>query len=265
MRKFGAILLVIFCLVILAISYSTWKEKIGSAAEKPQEASQSDETSEKAEKKPQQESVTSLTREDLESLSAGIDEKAQLVLLDKYDSSDKAQLLIVGSNALDSGEPGYAELLKEELDRAYKGFIETTVVSFNGTSEGFMNEGTDLSAGYDVVLMEPFTLKNNGVVLVEAEQQHIREFIGNVRSEEKEAALILQPPQPIYGAQFYTFQVKSLEKFAAQQQFGYINHWSAWPDTTDEKLKDFLTGDGLPNSEGAKVWANVLTDYFITE
>lgn len=263
MRKFGAILLVIFCLVILVISYSSWKDKIGSAAEKPLETSKPSEATQEAAAPAKQN--PSLNREELESLSAGVNEQARQVLLDKYDNSERIQLLIVGSNAIDSGEPGYAELLKERLDQAYKGFIETTVSSFNGTSEGFINEETDLSAGYDVVLMEPFTLKNNGIVQIEAEREHVLEFIGLVRTVESSAVLVLHPPQPIYGAQFYITQVKALEEFATHQNFGYINHWPAWPETTDEALKDFLTEDGLPNTEGATLWAQELSNYFITE
>ncbi|WP_053167530.1 SGNH/GDSL hydrolase family protein [Planococcus glaciei] len=263
MRKFGAILLVIFCLAILVISYSSWKDKIGTAAEKPLETTKAAEAKQETDVPEKQ--VTSLTKKGLESLAAGMNEETRLILLDKFDNGERVQLLIVGSNATDSGEPGYAELLTKKLDQAYKGFIETTILSFNGTSEGFMNEETDLSVGYDIVLMEPFTLKNNGVVQIEAEREHVLEFLSQVRSSESSAALILHPPQPIYGAQFYIEQVKALEYFAAQQNFGYINHWPAWPATTDAALKDFLTDDGLPNTEGAEIWAQELSNYFITE
>lgn len=264
MRKFGALLLVIFCLAILVTSYSSWKEKIEVAAEKPLDTN---EKTEAAKEVPEaaKEQTTAITVEELESLTAGMDGNVRNVLLDKFNKEENAQLLIVGSNAIDSGEPGYAALLIEEIEQAYKGFIETTVVSFNGTSESFMNEDMDLSQGFDVVLMEPFTLKNNGNVEIEEEREDTLEFIAKVREAESNAALVLHPPQPIYGAQFYITQVKALEEFATQQQFGYINHWSAWPETTDNALKDYLTEDGLPNTEGASVWASELKKYFITE
>ena len=261
LRKIGAILAVIVCISILLFSYTNWKDKIESAGSQPAETSAPAEVEEET-KEPVDEEVASI---DIDSLTSEMDEQIREVFLDRKDSAKKLQLLIVGSEAMDEGSPGYAKALTESLEEAYGDFIETDMVSFDGTSEDFLDEETDLSAGYDVVLMEPFTLNDNGIVEIEAEHEHIMEFFGQVQTEESDAVLVLHPPQPIYGAQFYKSQVGALQEFALRNDFAYIDHWAEWPDTEDEAVKDYLDDDSNPNNDGATLWADALTAYFIAE
>ena len=261
MRKISALLFIIICLAALIFSYSTWKEKIQAAGGQNSQAP----VSEAQEKEPDTSVQEPLPSLDIAALSANMDSPVQTVFLDRSEAGEKLQVLVVGSKAMDSGSPGYAETFKEAMVEAYPDFVEVDSMSFDGTSADFLEEDVDLSAGYDVVVLEPFTLNNNGIVEIEREHEHIQEFAGRVRAEVSDAALVLHPPQPIYGAQFYLTQVKNLEEFALRQNYAYINHWTAWPDSTDTGLKDFLTEDGSPAQKGAQAWASELNAYFIAE
>ncbi|MBB5179394.1 hypothetical protein HNQ44_000818 [Planomicrobium koreense] len=259
MRKISAIFFTIICLAALLFSYSTWKEKIQAAGGQNAQPANA-ETQKNATEAAIEESLPSL---DVAALAANMDSNVRTVFLDRSKAGEKLQVLVVGSQSMDSGEPGYAELFLNDLADAYPDFVEADSMSFDGTSAAFLQEEVDLTVGYDVVVFEPFTLNNNGIVEIESEHEHIQEFAGRLRAEVADAALVLHPPQPIYGAQFYLTQVKGLEEFALRQNYGYINHWTAWPETTDIGLKDYLTEDGSPAQRGAEAWASELNTYFI--
>ena len=254
------LLSILLCGIILIFSYASWKEKLASAGKPAEQASASaavEETEEEVEAVSEETSAI-----DLEELTASMDPQVQEVFFNRKEQGEKVQLLIIGSDAMNDGEPGYAKLLADALESSYAGFVETETMPFDGTSEEFLMGGPELSAGYDVVLMEPFTLKNNGRVEIETEHLHIQNVFGEILSAESDAELVLHPPQPIYGAQFYQTQVNALEQFAEMRDYAYINHWDGWPSTEDVALKDYLTEDSNPNNTGAATWANALIAYF---
>ncbi|TAA72871.1 SGNH/GDSL hydrolase family protein [Planococcus salinarum] len=260
MKKLSIATSIILCGVILFFSYTSWKEKLATAglpAEPATAAAPAEETEQETAAAPDEPEDI-----DLERLTAEMDEQVQELFYNRKEQDERVELLIVGSQAMDDGQPGYGELLADALDSSYSGFVETERLSFDGTSEEFLMSGPQLSAGYDVVLLEPFTLKNNGRVEIETEHLHIQNVFGEVLSAESDAVLVLHPPQPIYGAQFYRTQVLALEEFAAFQGYAYIDHWQKWPSTEDLTLKDYLTEDSNPNNRGAETWANALIAYF---
>lgn len=260
LKKLSIATSIILCGVILFFSYASWKEKLATAglpAEPATAAAPAEETEQETA------AATDETADiDLERLTAGMDEHVQELFYNRKEQGEQVELLIVGSRAMDDGQPGYGELLADALESSYGGFVETKRLSFDGTSEEFLMSGPELSAGYDVVLLEPFTLKNNGRVEIETEHLHIQNVFGEILSAESDAVLVLHPPQPIYGAQFYRTQVLALEEFAAVQGYVYIDHWQEWPSTEDLTLKDYLTEDSNPNNRGAETWANALIAYF---
>lgn len=260
LKKLSIGLSILLCGIILIFSYASWKEKLASAgkpAEQAIAAAPAEETGKDIE------AVSEETADiDLESLTASMDPQVQEVFLNRKEQGEKVQFLIIGSEAMNDGEPGYASLLTDALESSYAGLVETEVMSFDGTSEEFLMSAPELAAGYDVVLMEPFTLKNNGRVEIETEHVHIQNVFGEILSVESDAELVLHPPQPIYGAQFYQTQVTALEQFAEMRDYAYINHWVGWPSTEDLTLKDYLTEDSNPNNRGAAAWADALIAYF---
>lgn len=194
-------------------------------------------------------------------LFANMDEQVQELFLQKSSEGETLQLLIAGSDALESGNPGYAERLKTSLEETYGEAIEVTVEAVEGTSDAL--QSVDLSAGYDLTLLEPMTLMNNDRISIEDERQDILGFTDRLEQENSDALVILHAPQPIYGAGYYLAQVQALSEFANIYGYPYIEHWDAWPDTDDIALKEHLTEDAVPNDKGAETWASELSNYFI--
>lgn len=259
MRKITAIAFAIICLIILIFSYSAWKDKIQAAGGPQAEPAMLD-AQEKGTDLDAAESFPSL---DTSVLPAAMNPAIRTLFTNRSEAGETVQVLVVGSQAMESGAPGYAELFTTAMADAYSGFVEIDSLAFDGTSAAFTEEDIDLGAGYDVVVLEPFTLNDNGRVEIERGHAYIEEFADRVRSEVADAVLVLHPPQPIYGAQFYLTQVNALEEFALQRNYGYINHWTAWPDTNDIALKTYLTDSGSPAQPGAEAWATELSKYFI--
>lgn len=257
--KIGGTLAVFVCLGILVFSYLSWQDKLQSAGITSEAKSETASTQTKAET-PQDEPTSDGFVNDGQQL-ANMDEKVQQLFLRKNAEGEALQLLIAGSSALESGEPGYAERLKASLEETYGELVEVTIESVSGTSDNL--QYVDLSAAYDLVLLEPLTLMNNDRISIEDEREDIRDFSTRLEQANTDSLVILHPPQPIYGAGYYRAQVQALGEFAKLYGYPYINHWEAWPNTDDPALREHLTEDAVPNSKGAETWASELTTYFI--
>lgn len=257
--KLGGLVAVLACLGILVYSYFSWQDKLQSAGTPQQTASAETES-------PDSETQTTQTEEKSDNpvnkdLFANMDEQVQELFVQKNSDGESLQLLIAGSEALESGEPGYAERLKTSLEEAYGNSIDVAIEAVSGTSDSL--KYVDLTAGYDLALLEPMTLMNNDRLSIEEERQDIEDFTTRLEQENADALVILHAPQPIYGAGYYRAQVQALEEFAGLYGYPYIEHWDAWPETDDIALKEHLTEDAVPNDKGADTWATELANYFI--
>ncbi|MGB6779085.1 MAG: SGNH/GDSL hydrolase family protein [Planococcus citreus] len=257
--KLGALVAVLACLGILVFSYLSWQDKLQGAGTPDRTASAETENTDSETQTTQTESTSddSVNTE----LLANMDEQVQELFLQKNSEGENLQLLIIGSEALESGDPGYAERLKTSLEEAYGESIEVTIEAVDGTSDSL--QSVDLSAGYDLALLEPLTLMNNDRISIEDERQDVIAFSDRLEQENADALIILHAPQPIYGAGYYLAQVQALGEFANIYGYPYIEHWDAWPDTDDIALKEHLTEDAVPNDKGAETWATELANYFI--
>ncbi|ANU20084.1 epsx protein [Planococcus plakortidis] len=259
--KLGGLIAVLACLGILVYSYLSWQDKLQGAGLPDETASA--ETQNTETKNQNTENGSSSDNSVNEESLANMDEAVQELFLQKSSTGETLELLIAGSAALESGEPGYAERLKASLEDAYGDSVEVSIQAIDGTSYNLPE--VDLSAGYDVVLLEPMTLMNNDRISIEDEREDVRDFAARMEAENPEAQLVLHAPQPIYGAGFYLAQVQALEEFANLYGYPYIEHWNAWPDTDDIALKEHLTDEAVPNSKGAETWASELSSYFIAD
>lgn len=255
--KIGAVLAVIICVIVLVFSYLTWQDKLENVLAPVESVSAENDV----QKEDKTEEVKSDKKVNIDGLISNMDKPLQNLFVERNENGESLRMLIAGSAALESGDPGYAERLKASLEEAYADFIEVDILSIEGTSESLLD--VDLSSGYDLVLLEPMTLMNNGIVAIEQEREHINEFEAKLTDQVEDAVLVLHPSQPIFGAGYYLAQISALAEFAQLYDYAYINHWTSWPDTDNEVLKDHLTEDGLPNSKGAELWAEELEAYFI--
>lgn len=265
-----AYVVVLICIVLLVVSYMQWKDKLSSVRQQPttavseQPVDKDEETEEVDAAKEAQ-----LEKERLLSLITNQDEQLQQLFSNRINADKPVNFLIVGSQSMTAGNPGYADRLTTALKANYGDAVQVTSAPLNMTSEEFLEEGIkteiDLTNAYDVVLLEPFTLNNNGQVVIEDEHEHIEEFQEMLTSVVEDVVLVLQPPQPFHEATFYLTQVNALESFAESKNIPYINHWTSWPDSDSDEVLQFLNEDRSPNSEGADLWTNTLIKYFISK
>lgn len=204
---------------------------------------------------------------DIQSLIRNQDEHVQNIFLNRQQQDETIHFLVIGSTLMEDGEPGYGERLATALGQAYNDTLKVDTIAIDETSERFMelleDGGVSLVEDYDVVLFEPFTLKNNGLITIEDSHQHIEDFYQYLVERVPDVALIIHPPHPLFKATYYPNQVQALKEFAAAKGFPYIDHWTDWPATDNEDLKNYLSETQAPNSDGAEIWSNALISYFI--
>lgn len=177
------------------------------------------------------------------------------------------KILFLGSTALGEGDGSWPELVKQGLVDTYGDVFSFATLSYDVTSTTFVEEGLEeevVAEGADLILFEPLTLKDNGKVVIETSWENTETVMDAVKAAKEDTVFILQPPHPLYNASWYMTQVESLEGFANGSNIPYLNHWEAWPETSDRELNDYLLEDrSAPNEEGHKLWAEYLLDYFI--
>ena len=256
-----SVIVLIGCAILLIGSYMHWKGNISSVGGNSTKQTSSPEKND--DKKSDDVVKPELDVKRLLALRSNADEQVQNVFSNRHESDEKVNFLITGSTILDSGKPGYAERLNNALKEAYGDAISVQIEGFDGTSEEFLDEKIDLSPGYDIVLLEPLTLKNNGLITIEEEQQHIKTFQERLTDETEDTVVILHPPNPIHAATYYLQQVSALKSFAESEGIPYIDHWPQWPDPATDKISSLLDDSGAPNKDGAEIWANALIEYFI--
>ena len=260
------------CVIILFTSYLIWQARIDSVArtsiardyttnvvkeEKPADHEISEETN----------TDNTLTIEQLTALIGNFDENTQDMIINRFEQKEHVQMLIVGSGAMNSGSPGYAERLQKNLKSAYGDFFEVEVSPFDGSVTDFLEQiedgRIDWQNGYDIVLLEPFTVNNNGTVVVEDAFENVLSINEFIQKEVEDAQLIVHPSYPIYNSMYYPVEVNALKKYSLAKGIIYIDHWTKWPDIKDAKLQTYFNEDLTLNSDGANLWANALSTYFI--
>ncbi|MCQ6274662.1 SGNH/GDSL hydrolase family protein [Bacillus sp. V3B] len=176
-------------------------------------------------------------------------------------------IAFLGSNSLGEGESSWPQLVKGALEETYGDHIEVTTYRYNLTSHEYTNQNLQdelIEAQPDLVLFEPFTLKDNGLVTIDDSLRNVSSVMEAVEEEYPDSVFILQPPHPLYNATYYPIQVGELKKYAEAQGIVYLNHWEAWPDPATEEIKEYLEEDSSqPSAKGHELWAEVVIDYLI--
>lgn len=245
------------CIILLIGSYMQWNNKISSSSiQSPKITSSTEITA----------NTTENGEHNLLTLAENASPQVQAVIKARLNAGEKIDFLMIGSSAMTEGEPGYADRLKTALEEAYRDAVNITMTSLDTTSDAFIQNLSDevaLDAGYDIVLFEPFSINNNGVLTAEDQQQYINQFKNLLKEYVEDAELVLHPSQPLHNATFYPVEVVAIQDFANNNDIPYIDHWANWPASDSQELPNFLNENGGPNQAGAEVWANTLIHYFI--
>lgn len=188
-------------------------------------------------------------------------------LVQKKVSENKSiTIAAVGSDATSDGNDAWPSILQSELDENYgKKAFSINVRSFGDKTSleamrEIREEGVDTTP--DVLLLEPFLLKDNGEIRIEDSLDAVTSIISAYRNANEEMIIILQPSNPLYDSKYYPNQVDELKAYAKENDYIYLNHWKKWPDQDSEEMKEYLTEESEPNKKGHQVWADYLGDYF---
>ena len=179
------------------------------------------------------------------------------------------KIAILGSSALGEGKESWPEIVKASLNDTFAQNVTVSTLTYDLTSLEFVNEDkvTEvIEEQPDLVLFEPFTLKDNGLVTIDDTLENASSTIAEIKESLPDTVVLIQPPHPLHQATYYPVQVEALEQYAEDNDIPYLNHWEAWPDQDSEEIKDYLSEDASePSVKGHQVWAEYLIDYFIAK
>ncbi|NHM30022.1 SGNH/GDSL hydrolase family protein [Neobacillus terrae] len=271
MKVFFTIVLGICCMVILILGQIHWKESTLVSANKPnspeEQAFDNDTSAPKLKSKEINKKQDSSINTYL-SMAANWPHQAQESFKKSLIDKKLYKVLIVGSNAINTSKGSWSSMVAKQLEETYgKKNMKVTVRTYDLNSMQFINQKKYLelvNESADLVLFEPFTLNDNGEVVMENSLENLSTFMEAFKQKNPSVAFIIQPPHPLYQAKFYPKQVDALKEYAKQDNITYLDHWPVWPDPNSEEIKSYLLADQSgPNEKGNKVWGDFLLNYFI--
>jgi hypothetical protein len=275
LNKLLTFLLAIVCIVFIVFGQMYWKDKTQQAtASTSTVMEEGTNTSTRTNDKDVEDNISTdstslLSKEEIKDSIQNLPDDVQSTILSAYENGESVSMLIIGSTAIGDKENGLASLFHDELQTVYgEDFFQIDTFGFDGYSNEFVEELPTLEIAdksYDLVLMEPFTLSDNGYIPTANNHDNIETTLTAFQENNEDTILMLQPPQPIYDANFYPSQVEDLKEFAEEQGYAYFDHWTSWPDPESEEILDYLDDESNPNEDGAKLWARALGEVFISE
>lgn len=177
------------------------------------------------------------------------------------------KILFIGSTALGSQDQGMLKDVIQQLTAAYGSNLSVAVHTYDVTSNEFVTKNDQLEIAAEkaqLIVYEPFLLNDNNKGSVEDTLNNLSKVIKDVKATNPNTTFILQPSYPLFNAKFYPMQVAKLKQYAEQNQITYLDHWTAWPDSKNPDLNNYLLPDASgPSNKGIQVWSEYLINYFI--
>jgi lysophospholipase L1-like esterase len=262
MKNFLTILLGIACIAILYYGHSYWNQRIALASNTAPSTSNHTLSEITIKNEDRYIDLPELTK----NWPASSVDKFEQTLNEK-----KAfKVLFVGSTSIGSENSGVFPLVKKRLIETFgEKNIQVEVMTFNSNSTQLVNnkEQEDIATEKaDLIVLEPFILMNNGVVLINDTLVNTTKIMDDITAKNPETSFILQPSYPLYKAKIYPKQVEELKKFAIKNDITYLDHWSAWPDPNTEAIKDYLLPDqSAPSDKGYELWSESILQFLINK
>ncbi|QUG86547.1 SGNH/GDSL hydrolase family protein [Bacillus nitratireducens] len=251
MSKKAITVLVMFVLFVAAIVSGKvhWNKKVAHATVQTAKA--------KTKKEEKQDAKASFNEAYAKNLPDAVKEKLKKAAEDKK----AVNLVIVGDEASSSQKGAWATELTANLEASYgKGLWNVAVKEYKGesTDELIANKRDKEIAkdNPDVILFEPPFITDNGKTGNGNSVANTQKFVQALSTSAKGATIMIQPPNPVYGAKNYPKAVEALKQFATQNGYTYVDHWGAWPDATTKAILPYLqTEFGFPSAKGHEVWS----------
>lgn len=257
MKAFITSIYAITCIAFIGFSYNYWTERTSVSQASGLIKENKTETSSDQDRTQLLTMANNWPEQSVERFKQALDEERPF------------KIIIAGSPAL-GGESGWAQAVKMSLlDSFGSGNVSVEIKEYDMTSREFIEENKHLelaSLKGDLILLEPFLLKNNGFVSISDTLDDLSATIDAVKQTAPDTAILLQPSYPLYQARIYPNQVNQLKGYAEEKGIIYLDHWQSWPDANTDEIKTLLTEDQSgPNEQGHKLWSAYITDYLINE
>ncbi|CAH0346451.1 SGNH/GDSL hydrolase family protein [Bacillus sp. CECT 9360] len=253
MKKFIVILLGIACAITLVFGNVHWKEQIESSVNSSSAAKRNAEDRTEEEK--------------LLSYASNWPKESKRLYEKKLQEKKPFTILFAGSKAMAANENGWPVEVKEQLADVYGDTVTVKVKQFDLNSMEFVQQNKQqvlIKEKADMIILEPFTLADNGEVNIKDSFDNIRRIIQDVKESKNDTTFILQPPHPLYQATYYPQQVEDLKNFAKENKLAYLDHWTAWPDPNSEEMLSLLAEDRESvNANGHELWAEAIEEFLI--
>lgn len=272
MNKKAVLVLFIFVLFIASVVSGKlyWNKKIANATGQTSEVTKTkaevkDSGAKKEEKK--QDAKPSFNEAYAKNLPDAVKEKLKKAAADKK----AVNLVIVGDEASSSAKDAWVAKFTANLEASYgKGLWNVMVKEYKGesTEELIVNKRDKEIAkeNPDVILFEAPFITDNGKNGNGNSVANTQKFVQALSTSAKGATIMIQPPNPVYGAKNYPKAIEALKQFATQNNYTYVDHWTAWPDATTKAILPYLKEEfGFPSAKGHEVWAQYVTDYFVAK
>lgn len=258
MKVFLPIFMIFACTISLVLGNINWQDKVSNASNIPLEIK----TKEVPDKS------TSFNA-DLVKHTENWPDKSKKLYKERLSTGKAFKILIVGSNSLGGKDYNIPTDLANRMKQVYGETVQVDGLIYDLMSSQFVSQGKQkdlIKKKADLILFEPFTLKDNGNVAIDDSLENLTKIMEDVTAAKEDTQFILQPPNPLFDATYYPNQVNELKKYAEDNDIPYLNHWSNWPDQDAEEMKDVLNEDlGLPNEDGYKIWSMYLEEFFIKQ
>lgn len=271
----------IVCIVFIAASHYYWTEKTvvqEVSAGVKDTAAQKNGAEEKDKGKDKQKKGAVNSKQDekqekydqLVSLTKNWPERSVARFEQTLKDGTPFKIVIAGSPAL-GGETGWAAQTKEDLLAAFgPETLSVEIKEYDMNSNVFIAEGHHQALAAlqaDMILLEPFVLTGNGSgVPIAKSLENLTIIMDTVKQTSPEAEFLLQPSFPIFKAKNYPIQVNDLKQFAFDRGIKYLDHWTSWPATESENIKQYLEDDqSMPNQQGHQVWSDFVSSNLISK
>ena len=259
MKNVVFIIALIGCLSLVIAGKFHWDDKIEQTGETVSAAVDPDS---KVAKQDGEQDKKPVSDKELKKLVANFPEQLQEKMMA---SNDPISVVIVGSESIGTKEDGLQPIVEKGLEESYwKGAFNVTQLTFEeATTDTIVDDelyNKIIEKKPDVVLLEAFTLNDNGMVVIEEGQQNISTTISEIKDALPGVSVMLMPSNPIPDPGYYALQINELGEYAERNDYIYLNHWEEWPSVDGEEIDDYLT-DSRPNDKGFDVWGEYIVDY----
>jgi len=250
---------------LLAVGQMYWDHKVDKSVQNAIAGHREERTGERG--RQQEDEQKKQLIEYAANLPNGIQKKIEGAI----DTGKPIQLVVVGSEAVSSSEDGWPQLFAKALHSAYgTNIFSITIKEYKDMTtkqaieEELYNEVIKLKP--DILLLEPFILNNNGVTSIDRTLEDLTYILNKIQLAVPHVAVFLQPAHPIYNARYYPMQVEQLRKYAEENNYAYLDHWTNWPNYMSSEIRNYLAEDqSVPNADGHRLWADFLIDYFVAK